>query len=69
MAPISSTWWFIELVVVMFSGGSFAEILKLTWINILTFWSFVLNTIVIIVPGLNIGAALYGFLVYLYIAF
>ena len=69
MAPISSLWWSIELVVVMFSGGTFADILKLSWINFLTFWCYVLNTITIIIPGLNFLSGIFGFIVYVYVAF
>ena len=69
LAPISQTWWTIELIVVMFSGGSFNEILKLIWINTVVFWSYLFNMILMIVPIANFAVPVLGTIVYIYVAF
>ena len=69
MAFFSQIWWGFELVVVVFAGGSFGEIIKLIMINIIAFWSYFVLTFFTIVPGVNLIVPILGFAVYLYVAF
>mgnify|MGYP000114689901 CR=1 FL=1 len=69
MAFFSQIWWGFELIVVVFAGGSFGEIIKLIMINIIAFWSYFVLTFFTIVPGVNLIVPILGFAVYLYVAF
>ena len=69
MGGVSQTWWTVELLLSLVTGGSLDNILKLTAINLISFWAYFINTLLSIVPGLNFVVPVLGFLVYLYVAF
>ena len=69
LALVCISWFSIDFLVRLFSGAGFDELILFWWINIVVSWNFMLGFFMTIVPFVNFLVPIFGFLVYLYIAF
>ena len=69
LAGLSTLWWWWDYADRILRGTDSNEFWRFFWINTVIFWSFLINFWLIIIPGLNFGVPIIGFMVYLYAAY